>query len=83
MIIQLTIRLIFTGPFKLNRVPLRRINQSYVMATKTKVDISNVDIPQEIDDSYFKRALLKEKQKKGSEIFQDGDKVSDLVDWLS
>merc|ERR1712203_566986 len=47
--------LLVSGPYKINGVPLRRVNQAYVIATSTKVDISGVDVSS-IDDTYFSRS---------------------------
>merc|ERR1712076_23307 len=62
--------LLVTGPFKINGVPMRRVNQKYVLATTTKLDI-NVAVPERVNDKYFNRIELKshEGQDQG-EIFQ-------------
>ncbi|KAJ3077231.1 hypothetical protein HDU98_006418 [Podochytrium sp. JEL0797] len=46
--------LLVTGPFKINGVPLRRVNQAYAIATSAKVDVSSVVIPASISDAAFK-----------------------------
>ena len=46
--------LLVTGPYKINGVPLRRVNQAYVIGTSTKIDVSKVDVSK-IDDAYFAR----------------------------
>merc|ERR1711933_231841 len=48
--------LLVTGPFKVNGVPLRRVNARYVIATSTKVDLAGVDekvIEKASQDGYF------------------------------
>merc|ERR1719276_833278 len=44
--------LVVSGPYKINGVPLRRVNQAYVIATSTKVDVSGVDVSS-FTDAYF------------------------------
>ena len=44
--------LLVTGPYKINGVPLRRVNQAFCIATSSKVDLAGVNVAQ-IDDAYF------------------------------
>ena len=46
--------LLVSGPYKYNGVPLRRIAAPYVIATSTKVDISDVDVSG-VNEAMFKR----------------------------
>ncbi|VDK71676.1 unnamed protein product [Litomosoides sigmodontis] len=65
--------LLVTGPMKLNSTPLRRIAQAFVIATKTKIDISGLKVPGHIDDAYFRRINSKKEPKKGdANIFAQG-----------
>jgi len=60
------------GPFKLNGVPLRRVNQQYVIATSTRLDLSKVNAPETLNDTYFRRdkkAIRKERQQQEGDIF--------------
>ncbi|XP_023548320.1 uncharacterized protein LOC111806995 isoform X2 [Cucurbita pepo subsp. pepo] len=61
--------LLVTGPFKINGVPLRRVNQSYAIATSTKVDISGVNA-EKFDDKYFSKEVQKKKKKGEGEFFE-------------
>jgi len=63
--------LLITGPYKINGVPLRRINQVYVIATSTKVDVSKVDVSSISDAWFAKVGESKKKKKDDKEFFQD------------
>merc|ERR1711967_169997 len=58
--------LLITGPYEVNGVPLRRVPQSYVISTQTKVDITGVK-SDSVDDALFKKT--KTKKKKDDELF--------------
>merc|ERR1712057_56887 len=47
--------LLITGPYEVNGVPLRRVPQSYVIATQTKVDVSGVNVPAAVNDAFFNK----------------------------
>ena len=49
--------LLTTGPYKINGVPLRRVNQKYVIATSTKVDVKAVKTT--VTDKTFAREKAK------------------------
>lgn len=63
-----------SGPFKYNGVPLRRVNQRYVIATKTKIKIKKVRIPPQLGDEFFRRQDLRTK-KSVDKIFAEEEKV--------
>eukprot|EP00798_Chlamydomonas_sp_ICE-L_P029757 gene29757-5174_t len=62
--------LLISGPFKINGVPARRVNQAYVIATSTKVTLPALDLTK-FNDAYFKSAEAK-KGKKDEEKFFEG-----------
>ena len=62
------------GPYKINGVPLRRVNQSYVIATSTKVNIEGLELPA-IDDAYFAKEKSTKKSKE-EQFFAESNAVS-------
>ena len=55
-----------------------------MIATKTKIDISEVQLPEALGDGYFKRKAQPKKSSGGeSEIFQDSEQVGQAHTYLS
>ena len=68
--------LLVTGPFKVNGVPLRRVNARYVIATSAKVELKGIDsetVEKVGKEGYFARE--KKTEKAGEEaFFKQGEK---------
>ncbi|KAK7753219.1 60S ribosomal protein L6 [Diatrype stigma] len=68
--------LLVTGPFKVNGVPLRRVNSRYVIATSYQVDLAGLDqakIDEVSQASYFTKEKAKDKASEEA-FFQQGEK---------
>jgi len=62
--------LLITGPHVINGCPVRRMHQQYVIVTSTKLDLSGVKVPENINDAYFKPSAEKApKGKDGGDVF--------------
>jgi large subunit ribosomal protein L6e len=66
--------LLVTGPYKVNGVPLKRVNQAYTLSTSTKVDIKGVDASK-VTDALFKKDA-KAKKAGENKFFADSAKKS-------
>ncbi|KAI1105218.1 ribosomal protein L6e-domain-containing protein [Jackrogersella minutella] len=67
--------LLVTGPFKINGVPLRRVNARYVIATSYKVDLKGLDeskITEVAQAQYFTRDKAKDKASEEA-FFKQGE----------
>ncbi|KAG1772568.1 ribosomal protein L6e-domain-containing protein [Suillus placidus] len=69
--------LLVTEPYKINGVPLRRVNQAYVIATSTKVDLGEskdgymYQVDAKINDAYFAKPTTKSSSTE-AEVFEEG-----------
>lgn len=68
--------LLVTGPYKLNRVPARRVHQRFVIATSTKVDLPKLDL-NVFTDEYFRTIKPDEKKKKKKRSQEDFFEAAD------
>lgn len=62
--------LLVSGPFKINGVPLRRVNSRYVIATSTKVSVDSVDVSK-YNVAYFAREKGSKIKKSETDFFNE------------
>jgi len=62
--------LLVSGPFKVNGVPLRRVNARYVIATSTRVSVGGVNVDK-FNVAYFAREKKDKKSKTEEDFFGD------------
>lgn len=62
--------LLVSGPFKVNGVPLRRVNSRYVIATSTQVNVAGVDVSK-FNVEYFAREKTPRSKKSEAEFFNE------------
>jgi len=65
---------VVTGPFKVNGVPLRRVNPAYVIATQTSVEGVNAADYEKYNDDYFRRPASAKKVRNEEGFFAKKDK---------
>jgi large subunit ribosomal protein L6e len=70
------------GPFKVNGVPLKRVNQAYVIATSTNIDISSIDVSK-FEDKYFMKEKTKKVKKTEGEFFKSEEEVCSSFSHIS
>jgi large subunit ribosomal protein L6e len=72
--------LLVTGPYKLNGVPLKRVNQAYVLPTKTRVNLGALPGLDKVDDQFFSRKVaVKRNATKLSDFVEDAQKKRERV----
>lgn len=70
--------LLVSGPFNLNGVPVKRVNQSFVIATSTKIDVSGIDTSA-FNDAYFARPAAKSNKTSG-DFFENKESEAKVID---
>lgn len=65
--------ILVTGPYKINGVPLRRINQAYIIPTSTTVSLEGVDVSKVEDEFFARKNVAQPKQKTEESAFFKGE----------
>jgi large subunit ribosomal protein L6e len=68
---QINDTVLVSGPFKVNGVPLRRVNPAYLIATSTKLDLPSSLSLDKFDNAYFAREKAPKGKKSEGDFFGD------------
>ncbi len=71
--------LLVTGPYKLNGVPLKRVNQAYVIPTQTKVSLNIVPGLDKVTDEFFTKRVAIKRGTSPAEFFEDPKKKKERI----
>lgn len=69
--------LLVTGPYQVNGIPVRRVNQAYVIATSTTVDVAAANVAK-FGDEYFGKPKAPKKKKSDGDFFEAEEEKSEL-----
>merc|ERR1712054_232778 len=62
--------LLVTGPYKVNGVPLKRVNAAYVIPTSTKLNVSGANVSS-VNDAFFAKSATKNQKTDESAFFNN------------
>jgi len=75
---HITHGMFFAGPFSVNGVPLRRVNQAYVISTELKLNVSGVKVDA-LADSDFTKAKKSKGKKSEADFMAQGAAAGPVV----
>jgi large subunit ribosomal protein L6e len=72
--------LLVSGPYKVNGVPLKRVNQAYVLPTKTRVNLAAVPGLDKVNDEFFStKVAVKRNTAKLSDFVEEPQKKRERI----
>jgi large subunit ribosomal protein L6e len=71
--------LLVTGPYKFNGVPLKRVNQAYVIPTTTKVNLAAIAALNTVNDEFFAKKVAIKRGTKAADFFEEPAKKRERI----